>query len=102
MKSANKSQVMRLEDLPNVGRSIAADLRGIGIQRPEELAHREPLEIFDALAATTGHRHDPCVLYTLMSVRHFLDSGQKRPWWKFTEKGKAILANRAAHHSHPG
>jgi hypothetical protein len=38
-----------------------------------------------------GHRHDPCVLYTLISVKHFLKSGEALPWWNFTAEGKNLL-----------
>ncbi len=42
-----------------------------------------------------GHRHDPCVYYTRLSVKHFRDTGESLPWWKFTAKGKADLALNA-------
>lgn len=43
------------------------------------------------LGGVMGHRHDPCVL-TLMSVQHFLESGEALPWWTFTGEGKKLLA----------
>lgn len=81
----------QLEDLPNIGKAIAADLRRIGILHPEQLAKQDPLETFRALTPVMGHRHDPCVLYTLMSVQHFLDSDEVLPWWNFTARGKELL-----------
>jgi pathogenicity locus Cdd1 protein len=84
----------RLEDLPNIGKSIAADLRHIGILSPGQLAGSEPLAVFRALAEVMGNRHNPCVLYTLLSVRHFLETGVALPWWKFTEQGRKLLASR--------
>jgi len=80
-----------LEDLPNIGKSIAGDLRSIGVLNPGQLAKREPLAIFNDLAKVMGHRHDPCVLYTIMSAKHFLKSGEALPWWKFTAQGKRLL-----------
>lgn len=59
----------RLEDLPNIGKAIAGDLRSVGILNPEQLAEHEPLEIFQALEPVMGHRHDPCILYALMARR---------------------------------
>ena len=87
--------ISRLEDLPNIGKSIAADLRGLGILSPAELLDHDPLETFDALAVITGHRHDPCILYTLMAVAHFQKTGEPLPWWKFTGQGKELLKSRA-------
>ncbi len=84
-------QGTRLEDLPNIGKSIAADLRGLGILSPEQLSERDPLETFDALARITGHRHDPCILYALLAVAHFQQTGEALPWWNFTVRGKELL-----------
>lgn len=80
-----------MEDLPNIGKSIAADLRRIGILRPDQLARREPLAIFNELSKVMGHRHDPCVLYTLISAKHFLACGEALPWWNFTNEGRNLL-----------
>ena len=95
MKSFSTGQVSKLEDIPNIGKSIAADLRSIGIQQPQQLATREPLAIYLKLAGQMGKRHDPCVLYTLMAARHFMQSGEKISWWKFTEQGKMLLASNS-------
>ncbi|MES2506648.1 MAG: helix-hairpin-helix domain-containing protein [Verrucomicrobiota bacterium] len=84
-------QVSRLEDLPNIGRKLAADLRRIGIAQPQDLVGRDPLAMFHELAPVMGHRHDPCVFYTLLAVRHFLQHSEALGWWKFTLEGKEIL-----------
>jgi hypothetical protein len=65
--------------MPNIGKSISADLRAIGILTPRQLAGRDPLATFRELAGDMGHRHDPCVLYVLLAARHFLDTGEARP-----------------------
>ena len=82
----------RLEDIPNIGKSIAGDLRGLGILAPQQLATRDPLATYLALGGPMGKRHDPCVFYTLLAARHYLRSGESVPWWKFTEQGKQELA----------
>jgi DNA transformation protein len=87
-----------LEDLPNIGKSIAADLRAISILSPAQLKADDPLSIYLSLAKHMGKRHDPCVLYTLMAAKHFLVIGEKLAWWKFTAQGKALLSsNRHPH-----
>jgi hypothetical protein len=50
------------------------------------------LQTYLALEKSMEHRHDPCVLYTLMAAKHFLEHGEKLPWWKFTEAEKKQLA----------
>ncbi len=81
-----------LEDIPNIGISIASDLRSLGIINSKQLARRDPLQTYFALAAVVGLRHDRCALYTLISAQHYLPSGEAIPWWKFTEQGKKLLA----------
>ena len=81
-----------LENLPNIGKAIAADLRAIGINQIEQLAKCDPLETYLNLAKQMGLRHDPCVFYTLLAVQHFLQHNEKLPWWKFTAKGRQLLA----------
>lgn len=88
---SKQNQPLKLEDLPNIGKSIAADLRAIGILYPHQLTEQEPLAIYNELASVMGHRHDPCVLYTLISVRHFLDTGDALLWWKFSGQGRNLL-----------
>lgn len=92
-----------LEDLPNIGASIAADLRQIGIHSPaqlaKELAERQPLAVYHRLAPVMAHRHDPCVLYTLIAAKRFLETGAVTPWWNFTADGKALLESRRTSHS---
>ncbi|MGA7595117.1 MAG: helix-hairpin-helix domain-containing protein [Gallionella sp.] len=87
----------KLEDIPNIGKSIASDLRALGILTPQQLATRDPLETYLALSGPMGQRHDPCVLYTLIAAQHYLHSGESVAWWKFTEQGKKMLAEQAEH-----
>jgi len=93
MHSTSLKQSTKLEDIPNIGKSIAADLRAIGILYPHQLAGRDPFSTYIELSDVMGHRHDPCVLYVLLSAQHFLESGEAIPWWKFTDQGKKILAS---------
>ena len=95
MHPSRQNQPIKLEDLPNIGKSIAADLRAIGILHPQQLAGREPLAVYRELATVMGQRHDPCVLYVLMAVKRFLENGEARPWWQFTEQGKKLLSSES-------
>jgi len=82
----------QLTDLPNIGKATAADLLSIGIHSPSQLIGRDPLATFHELAAVIGQRHDPCVLYMLMAVQHYLSGGVSLPWWEFASEGKKLLA----------
>jgi len=83
--------IRKLEDLPYIGRHIAADLRETGIRMPEELREQRPIKVYKQLEKVMGHRHDPCVLYTLLSVEHYFATDEVVPWWEFTGVGKNMI-----------
>lgn len=95
-RSITRETVVRLEDLPNVGPSIAGDLRGIGVSRPGDLAGRDPYALFDTLCVATGIRHDPCVLDVFISAVRFMEGAPPHKWWHYTDERKRALAARAA------
>ena len=61
-KAANAQLARQLTDIPNIGPSIASDLRLLGIRSPADVRAMDPLAAYDALRTPMGHRHDPCVL----------------------------------------
>jgi DNA transformation protein len=87
-------EVAVLEDIPNVGKAIAADLRLIGIRTPRALVGRDPYRLYAALERATGVRHDPCVLDTFIAAVRFVDGGPAVPWWHYTAERKRTLAAR--------
>jgi len=91
MKNPDRETVSRLEALPNVGKATAADLGSIGITHPKALIGREAFELYDALCARTGQRHDPCVIDVFMSVIHFMEGGEALPWWSFSGERKRLV-----------
>ena len=42
MKARHAAEAATLEDIPNIGPSIAGDLRGIGIATPQALVRQDP------------------------------------------------------------
>jgi Pathogenicity locus len=87
-KAATAAECERLEQLPNIGPSIAADLRLIGIQHPAQLAQADAFVLYQALQQATGKRQDPCVLDTFMAACAFMRGGPAQPWWAFTAERK--------------
>jgi hypothetical protein len=88
-------ELNRLEDIPNVGRAIAADLRRLGIERPGELKGRDPYALYDEINAVSGQRQDPCLLDTFIAAIRYVEGGPKLPWWAFTAERKRELAARS-------
>jgi hypothetical protein len=77
-----------LEAIPNIGASIARDLRSIGIKQPEDLVGRDPHSLYRALCDKTRTRQDPCVLDTFISAVRFMEGAPARPWWSYTAERK--------------
>lgn len=92
-KARSAEECEALEQLPNVGPSLAADLRLIGIRHPRELAHRDAFVLYQALCAKTGQRQDPCVLDTFMAVTDFMRGAAPAPWWNYTAQRKALYGS---------
>ncbi|RUA01140.1 MAG: mitomycin resistance protein [Deltaproteobacteria bacterium] len=88
MKNPDRKTVSRLEALPNIGPAMAADLRLIGIDHPLALTGKDPFDLYAALCAESGQKHDPCVIDVFMSVVDFMEGGDPRPWWTFTDQRK--------------
>lgn len=83
-----------LEELPNIGKAIAADLRAIGIRTPSQLKRKDPYALYDCLNRVTGVRHDPCVLDTFIAAVRVLEGASAKPWWAYTAERKRTLATR--------
>jgi hypothetical protein len=79
-----RKQFARLEDIPNIGPSIAADLRQLGITTPAELPGRDPYALYDELCRTTGQRQDICnkgwTHFLAVSLKQFLETGAGQPY----------------------
>jgi len=88
-KALQAADCQRLEQLPNIGPAMAADLRALGIHHPRDLAHRDAFGLYQALCAHTGKRQDPCVLDTFMAATDFMRGAEARPWWAYTAQRKA-------------
>ncbi|MDR2852098.1 MAG: helix-hairpin-helix domain-containing protein [Burkholderiaceae bacterium] len=85
------AQAARLEDIPNIGPSIAADLRGVGIATPDDVRRMDPRAVYDGLRTPEGQRHDPCVLDVFLAAHDFMRGGAAQPWWNFTARRKRLL-----------
>jgi hypothetical protein len=79
----------KLRAIPNVGPVIASDLIRLGITRLEDLAGRDPDDMYDALCALYGRRHDPCMRDVFAAVVAYANGEEARPWWAFTPARKA-------------
>ena len=94
-KASHASTAMRLEDIPNIGPSVADDLRALDIYEPAQLIGRDPYRLYEQMTEVTGVRHDPCLCDTFIAAVRFMEGGPSRPWWFFTPERKARLGTAA-------
>ncbi|MEN8199501.1 MAG: helix-hairpin-helix domain-containing protein [Thermodesulfobacteriota bacterium] len=92
MKCPDRETVSQLEELPNIGKAMAADLRLLKIFHPGELIGRDPYRLYDELCSLTGEKHDPCVIDVFLSVVSFMEGGKAAPWWEYTAERKRRMA----------
>ena len=86
-----RAEVKQLTDLPNIGKACAADLRLLGIDKPEQLLDRNPYDLYQTLCDKTGQRHDPCMLDVFISITRFMAGEDPKPWWFYTDERKNTL-----------
>jgi len=92
-KATTADECLTLEQLPNIGPSLAEDLRSIGIHRPADLRGKDAFVLYQKLCAATGQRQDPCVLDTFMAATDFMRGAQAAPWWHYTAQRKALFGS---------
>lgn len=91
-KASTAAECERLEQLPNIGTSIAADLRALGIAHPRDLAAADAFQLYQALCKLSGQRQDPCVLDTFLAATDFMRGAPAKPWWDYTAQRKKDFA----------
>ena len=95
MKAARADAATRLEEIPNIGPSIADDLRALDIYEPAQLVGKDPYALYRRMTDITGVVHDPCLCDTFIAAVRFMEGGPVRPWWYYTSERKAKLARTA-------
>ena len=90
-KARSAAECLRLEQLPNIGPSLAADLRLIGVATPADLRDQDAFALYRRLCAAKGQRQDPCVLDTFLAATDFMRGAAAAPWWRYTAERKATF-----------
>jgi hypothetical protein len=91
VKATTAADARRLEEIPNIGTSIAGDLRAIGIHEPGQLVGRDPYALYEASNRVAGVRQDPCLIDCFISAVRFMEGAPPLPWWEYTEERKRTL-----------
>ncbi len=91
---AARSTLTALEQLPNIGPSIARDLRRLKINVPADLLDQDPYEMYDRFCTLTRQHHDPCLLDTFIAATRFMAGDPAKPWWHYTAERKRKMKAR--------
>ena len=79
-----------LEAIPGVGPSIAADLRGLGVNRVSDLVGKDPEALYETLCRNEGRHIDRCVLYVFRCAVYFASNEQHDEklllWWNWKDR----------------
>lgn len=88
-KARHADECLELEQLPNIGPSLAQDLRRVGIANPADLRGADAYQLYRRLCDITSTRQDPCVLDTFLAITDFMAGAPSAPWWRYTAQRKA-------------
>lgn len=77
-----------LLSLMNVGKAVLKDLQLLGISSIATLKDQNALELYKRLQDITKTRQDPCVLDVFAAIIHEAKTGEKIPWWHFSNVRK--------------
>jgi len=79
-----------LRKIPGVGKSIAQDLRNLGIDSVQELKDKDPEELYDRLCDQQGVKIDRCMLYVFRCAVYYASTQTHDPellkWWNWKDK----------------
>lgn len=79
-----------LQQIPGVGKSIAADLHSLNIHSIKELRNKDPEKLYARLCSKQGTHIDRCVLYVFRCAVYFASHKEHKPallkWWNWKDK----------------
>jgi len=88
MKRVKKTED-ELQTIPGVGKSIAEDLRNLGIDHVHDLNKKNPEALYHSLCKKTGKPVDRCVLYVFRCAVYFASNSKHDPeklkWWNWKD-----------------
>ena len=78
-----------LQNIPGVGKSIAEDLRRLGIKHVSDLRNRNPEDLYNDLCKKIGKPVDRCMLYVFRCAVYFASHKKHDPeklqWWNWKD-----------------
>lgn len=79
-----------LEEIPSVGRRIAAVMEALGIHQVSDLQGRDPEDLYRRECLMKGFQEDRCALYVWRAAVYYADhperDAEKLKWWYWKDK----------------
>ena len=91
MKASTAAEARRLQDIPNIGLSIADDLRALGIESPKQLVGKDPYALYHRMTGISGIAHDSCLCDCFIAAVRFMEGAPPTPWWHYTVERERLL-----------
>jgi hypothetical protein len=95
--SPNRAQqiaaLIEFQSVPSLGFNFASELIDQGYTSFEQLAGKDPVELYNAYERHCGAWADPCVEDSYRVLAHYIIHRDKtKNWWDFTAERKAYRA----------
>jgi len=85
-----QSTLTKLEQIPGIGKSIAQDLRDIGIGSVDELKGKKADQVYKKLCDFKASPVDKCMLYVIRCAIYYASNTDHNPellkWWNWKDK----------------
>ena len=85
----SRSILTQLETIPGVGKSIAKDMRNIGIRSVDDLKGKNPEKLYKKLCDYKAAPVDRCVLYVFRCAVYFASNTKHDTrllkWWNWKD-----------------
>jgi len=85
-----QSDLKQLEQIPGVDKSIAQNLRDIGIHLVDELKGKKADQLYKRLCDFKASPVDKCMLYVLRCAVYYASNNEHDPellkWWNWKDK----------------
>lgn len=79
-----------LEEIPGVGRRIAAVMESLGIRQAVDLRGQDPEALYLRECLMKGYREDRCALYVWRAAMYYADheerEAEKLNWWYWKDR----------------
>jgi nucleotidyltransferase/DNA polymerase involved in DNA repair len=78
-----------IQTIPGVGKSIAEDLRNIGVKSVSDLKGKDPEKLYEVSNRFEGKVQDRCLLYVFREAVYFAENKKHNPeklkWWNWKD-----------------